>query len=335
MEFLTHSALPPPRHVYPCLASISLGAPARAAEEEGNALTRVISASRRRTSGEERRKSVGSAGAPAGAGTGATEGTWYWRVQAGASDTHLILLPLTQPPNPLLTTQPAPLSHAMPAHSAILNPAAAQDHSTLGKIKSLLRRVSSSGTKPTHVEPLNGQADTTADAADASAPASAGVLDSIADESPKRDQVGAADTQASLHVDGTAETGWPGVIHGDKLGAVVVGLDNLNKLEVKLHGGKKGEGSWVTVPVNAHSTIPTLGSNIEEPRSGTLKFEFDKDWIGAKGEAELLHFHILKAIEDAASQGFSGTKTSPQPTSVQLGGTTAPSSGNLGSGVNV
>lgn len=118
MEFLPSSTLAPPKNLYPCLATISLGAPQlgrrgsgslkgpKAEDEDGNPLMRAISGNRRRTSfgvaaertsGEERRKSLsadgvgGATGTGSGAGTGtgtgqADEGTWYWRVRAGATD---------------------------------------------------------------------------------------------------------------------------------------------------------------------------------------------------------------------------------------------------------
>jgi len=51
------------------------------------------------------------------------------------------------------------------------------------------------------------------------------------------------------------------------------------------------------IQVTAH--MAGVGQNSElAPRSGTIKFEFDKEWIGAKGEAELLHHYITTAAQN-------------------------------------
>lgn len=106
MEFLSKYDGVPPKNLFPCLATITIGDPRPArrmsggsfsgksddgADDGGNALKRVIS-------GGGRRKS--SFGAAASAGQTAEErraslapgndhnakGTWYWRVQAGVTD---------------------------------------------------------------------------------------------------------------------------------------------------------------------------------------------------------------------------------------------------------
>lgn len=58
-----------------------------------------------------------------------------------------------------------------------------------------------------------------------------------------------ANAMGATNVNANAEIGWPGMIDGEKLGAVVVGLQGIEKGRVTLGGGKKGEGSWVIVPV--------------------------------------------------------------------------------------
>lgn len=107
MEFHTQSTLTPPKHLFPCLATITLGAPTSRrlsgsaisnddGADAGLGLRRVISGNRRRTSfgqaavrGDtehaQPRKSFDS-GKAAGGGEVHEKGTWYWRVQAGVSD---------------------------------------------------------------------------------------------------------------------------------------------------------------------------------------------------------------------------------------------------------
>jgi hypothetical protein len=93
MEFLGHPDLPALKNLYPCLATITVTPPghdnksrrlsAGSGGEDENALKRVISGGRRKSSfgagtglGDERRKS----------GEYQPTGTWYWRVQAGVTD---------------------------------------------------------------------------------------------------------------------------------------------------------------------------------------------------------------------------------------------------------
>lgn len=124
MEFLPASNGGTPKNLYPCLATITLSGPTQLGrrgstkgdkidEEDANPLMRAISGNRRRTSfgvaaervsGEERRKSFAAdaSGTTTGAGTGAAsggvsalreEGTWYWRVRAGATEVRCRLAP--------------------------------------------------------------------------------------------------------------------------------------------------------------------------------------------------------------------------------------------------
>jgi hypothetical protein len=100
MEFRPNLTSPPPKNLYPCLATITLGTGGgdknarrmsmNSSDDEGG-LKRVISGNRRNTTfgqvadrGDIRRSSEAGAG---GIGGGQVEkGTWYWRVQAGVSD---------------------------------------------------------------------------------------------------------------------------------------------------------------------------------------------------------------------------------------------------------
>ena len=89
---------PPPKNLYPCLATLTLGneKPGRrlsmnsnASDDEGG-LKRVISGNRRNTSFGQvadrgDRKSFDAGPRPSAGGV-MDKGTWYWRVQAGVTD---------------------------------------------------------------------------------------------------------------------------------------------------------------------------------------------------------------------------------------------------------
>ena len=61
----------------------------------------------------------------------------------------------------------------------------------------------------------------------------------------------------ATNLNSNAETEWPGMIKGEKLGAITVDLRSIDKSKVVLGGGKKGEGSWVIVPVSLQICIGT------------------------------------------------------------------------------
>lgn len=218
-----------------------------------------------------------------------------------------MLLPLSQPPNPLLTSPPAPLSHAMPSHSSVHNPSAAQEASEgfADKLKNLFRR--SSATPAHQQQPGAGAASASGNAttlADQSATtgtqsteggagsqggekghlAGGAAGETIVDQNARGDQLpsGEANKIGATSVNANAELAWPGIIGGQRLGAVRVPLTSI-KREVTLGGGKKNEGSWVTLVVNAAGGLEPVGANAHGPRAGHIKLEFDKDWIGAKG----------------------------------------------------
>ncbi|WRT68311.1 uncharacterized protein IL334_005287 [Kwoniella shivajii] len=360
MEFIPESqtsAIPESaKNIYPCLAHIHVipSSDPKAARrlstgsfnsDDGNPLTRVISGgARRRTSfgptagtdGSGRRLSFGgnkegkveSGHFAAKDDEKNLEGKWYWRVQAGVTDTHLILLPLTQPPNPVLTSAPGPLSHAMPAHSAHVaagtrteggGGATDEDTGLVAKMKGLFRRSSTTNANKDTSQTINEDAKNTN--------AFEGVQERVIDQTSRGEMLPSAKGNeiGATNVNSTAELGYPGVINGDKLGGVVIPLQAIEKSKVVFGGGKKGEGSWVTVPITSHFSHfvqPMLeggvGSNKPEsfPKSGYIKFEFDKDWIGAKGEAELLHHHITKAVSSLPDS----KERQPHLTQFHLGG---------------
>lgn len=243
----------------------------------------------------------------------------------------LVLLPLTSPANPVLTSPPQPLSHAMPAHS--VNAAGGtghehghETHEGIGtKIKNLFRRASASHEqKPAEVPQTGAQTGTQAggqtgvldqshhaanDATSQATATTATAVDRVIDQTPQGDMLPSAHANAAgaTNVNANAETGWPGVINGQPLASIVVDLHSIDKGRITLGGGKKHEGSWVIVHVsrpawvkvylgrltrqvtfNPQHTIDPIGkTHFDAPKSGTIKFEFDKDWIGAKGSVSV------------------------------------------------
>jgi hypothetical protein len=149
--------------------------------------------------------------------------------------THLVLMPLSQPPNALLTSPPAPLSQAMPSHSTEnQHTAAPGEHESIGtKMKNLF-----SGNR------RNSKND------DPSSTTTTG-HEKIVDQTGGGEQLpsAAANAIGADNLNSNAETGFPGVINGDKLGAIVVSLASIDHANVKLRDLKK-EGSFVTVPVS-------------------------------------------------------------------------------------
>ncbi|WVR07446.1 hypothetical protein IAU60_004487 [Kwoniella sp. DSM 27419] len=355
MEFYPVSSAPHPtaKNLYPCLAHITIspnssdtkgrrlstGSYTSDNEGGGNALSRVISGGGRRKSsfgpgtgqegmsGGARRMSFGAS--RDGEEAKGVEGKWYWRVQAGVTDSQLVLLPLSQPPNPVLTTAPAPLSHAMPSHSSQAaagtrtEGAGPEDEGLVAKMKNLFRR--SSTTKDDAVEGAPAAGSTTS--------GTDGIQERVIDQTEQGEMIPSAHGNAigATNLNSSAELGWPGVVHGEKLGAIVIPLHAVDKSKITVKGGKKGEGSYVTVPINSHFSqlvhpmLESVGQQNKSdsfPKSGTIKFEFDKDWIGAKAEAELLHHHLTSAITTLPADTHK-ERAAPQLQEFQLGtGTT-------------
>ncbi|WVN90211.1 uncharacterized protein L203_105447 [Cryptococcus depauperatus CBS 7841] len=322
MEFIPNNNtqhITTPKNLYPCQATICLGnlpegKPRRSSfgserdeSTAGSTLARVISGGRRKSSfgdgtmNNGRRLSFGGAKE-----SDKGESRWYWRVQAGVNETHLVLFPLTQPPNPLLTTPPPPLSTAIPSHSSRMagtsskESAVAEDNENQGftsKVKNLFRR---------------GSATTKGNIVSEVAPGSTSAAEeSIGDQTDRGEMVAPkeANMEGATNVNSSAELGWPGVVHGEKLGAIIAPLSNVGK-KPELSGKKKSEAWYVNVMINAstgqNEPIGTSRSD-NSPQSGCIRFEFDKDWIGAKGEAELLHHYILQAAGNAPDNAKRGT----------------------------
>jgi hypothetical protein len=65
-----------------------------------------------------------------------------------------------------------------------------------------------------------------------------------------------ANAAGATNLNANAETGWPGVVGGEKLGAVIINLSTVDQSAVKLHEHKK-ESSFVTVPVSPDCSLTT------------------------------------------------------------------------------
>ncbi|GMK59145.1 hypothetical protein CspeluHIS016_0701600 [Cutaneotrichosporon spelunceum] len=142
MDFLT-VAPETPTETYKCLAVLSLGTGAGSGSrrtsftgepEEGGAFSRILSGGRRKSQSEDRRMSHSEDGPltrilsrrksqAEGDGGPVThvlsrrksehvegKGPWYWRCRVGVTKDNLVLLPLANPPNPVLKSRPPPLS---------------------------------------------------------------------------------------------------------------------------------------------------------------------------------------------------------------------------------
>ncbi|TYJ56088.1 hypothetical protein B9479_003198 [Cryptococcus floricola] len=352
MQFVTDTAnVTPPKNLYPCLATISLFTPYDSTseggrrssfgsfsdkdrdahkDESGNALTRILSGSsgrRKSTAVDAGAQTSSPAGRESGTGgrrrfslsgkdeeeaRGPPEGRWYWRVRVGVTDSHVVLLPLSNPANPLLTSAPPPLSTAIPSHAAhssrtttnagesainnsnvnALHPPE-NDSGMANKMKNFFRRGSTTNKETPASTGQQSGAQTAMNEPITDQTASGATLPSAA-----------ANEAGATNTNGSSELAWPGVIDGDKLAAVIIPTWALVKDRVQLKH-KKVEGTWVIVQVKdeEHHPLQAVGSNRQDessfPKSGTIKFEFDKDWIGAKDEAELLQHHIQNAVSNA------------------------------------
>lgn len=69
-----------------------------------------------------------------------------------------------------------------------------------------------------------------------------------------------------------AETGWPGTVEGQALHGIIVPLHYLHKERIHLGGRDRIDNMHVSVPI---------GSAVAG-KSGSLRFEFDKEWVGGK-----------------------------------------------------
>lgn len=83
-----------------------------------------------------------------------------------------------------------------------------------------------------------------------------GNTDRVLDQTAQGDMLPSANANriGATNINANAESGWPGVINGQKLGSIAIDLRSIDK-KVTLGGGKKGEGSWVIVQVGSGVAI--------------------------------------------------------------------------------
>lgn len=72
----------------------------------------------------------------------------------------------------------------------------------------------------------------------------------LTDQTGRGDMLPSAggNAEGATNLNSNAELGWPGIINNEKLAAILIPLSSIGK-KVGLGGGKKAEGSWVSVQV--------------------------------------------------------------------------------------
>lgn len=208
---------------------------------------------------------------------------------------NLVILPQTKPANPMLTRSPkaakrslggsranrhsADMSHLQSNQQSNqhLSASPPKDYAMGGKFMSGVRRLSTSfgGSKPAHTQT---QTQTTTQPDDSAA--GMGASHPTSTTAGATGMVNEARRDSSAGVSGglgggpgeedARETGWPGVVDGEALQAIVVPLSSVGK--ASLDASSK-EGSVVHVGVKS----------AVNGKSGTLAFSFGNDWIGGKG----------------------------------------------------
>jgi hypothetical protein len=129
----------------------------------------------------------------------------------------------------------------MPAHSAKVPGQSSHDEHEGGlidKMKNLFRRPSHTPTDAAipHPDPAATQSG-----------------DKVIDQTAGGDQLPSAKANAmgASNVNANAESGWPGMVGGEKLQLIAVPLGAIDKNKVAHGGGKKGDGYHVTIPVSS------------------------------------------------------------------------------------
>lgn len=193
------------------------------------------------------------------------------------------MLPISSPPNPLLRSSPPPLSAALHNGEATNNVKAGATSATNGhhdegigsKFMGGLRRASAAFIHPKEASAASAAGGASAAGTDPSTdgtaapqlPPIANDTNGASSSAPVSEQAATNDT-ASV----PAETGWPGVVEGQPLHAILVPLHYLHKEKIHMGGRDRIDNMHVSVPI---------GSAIAG-KSGLLRFEFDKDWVGGK-----------------------------------------------------
>lgn len=219
----------------------------------------------------------------------------YPRSEYANRQQNLVILPQTKPANPMLTRSPkaakrslggsranrhsADMSHLQSNQQSNqhLSASPPKDSAMGGKFMSGVRRLSTSfgGSKPAHTQT---QTQTTTQPDDSAA--GMGASHPTSTTAGATGMVNEARRDSSAGVSGglgggpgeedARETGWPGVVDGEALQAIVVPLSSVGK--ASLDASSK-EGSVVHVGVKS----------AVNGKSGTLAFSFGNDWIGGKG----------------------------------------------------
>lgn len=205
---------------------------------------------------------------------------------------NVVILPQTKPANPMLTRSPkaakrylggtrgnrhsADMSHLQSNQQSSQHLSASPPKDMGGKFMSGVRRLSTSfgGSKP--VAPAQTQTTTQPD----DSAAGMGASDPTSTTAGATGMVNEARRNSSGGVSGglgggygeddARETGWPGVVDGEALQAIVVPLSSISR--ASLDSSSK-EGSVVHVGVKS----------AVNGKSGTMAFSFGNDWIGGKG----------------------------------------------------
>ncbi|GHJ86008.1 hypothetical protein NliqN6_2410 [Naganishia liquefaciens] len=157
-------------------------------------------------------------------------------------------------------------------------------------IKKIFRRSSSS------------QQGTTAHGTDVHPTTTSGAESAVSDETAVNAPLNTLEGHHQLD-EQVHDKSYPAYVHGEPVKYIVVPLGALDYKTITL---KEEKGVWVVkVPVTGffHRLVePALNEIGQGPdegwgRSGEIEFLFDsKNWIGAKDEAELLHFSLMSAL---------------------------------------
>ncbi|BEI81940.1 hypothetical protein CcaverHIS002_0211000 [Cutaneotrichosporon cavernicola] len=305
MDFLSTTPDPPSK-TYQCLAVITLGANATSRRgsfndhEDGGPLTRILSGGRRKSlaedrrmsqsednsltrilsrrksqADEDRRKSVHVEG----------EGPFYWRCRVGVTTDNLIVLPLANPPNPVLKSRPPPLSTLVPTR-----PGADEDRPHPPHPQSLGRRLSAAFIPP---KMENGEAEVAHSARIAGLGRRlSAAFKPIEPETPVQTQPMpeiSDDAVTSDTAEIPTESGFPGTIEGAPLSAIVIPLNRI-KQGVKI---SERDGLYISVGVNSAVS----------GKSGVVRFEFERE-LGGKTEAEPLLRSLQAGISGPVSQSI-------------------------------
>ncbi|KAI5455416.1 hypothetical protein NCC49_000227 [Naganishia albida] len=233
-------------------------------------------------------------------------GKWVAPVMAGVAGNSLVLIiavdsllvpygtEVGHQAKPTLT--PAATTHAPATTSPEANATSGSGSGIGATIKKIFRRGSST------------QQVSTAQAGDAHATTAArsGAESAVSDDTAVNAPLHSLEGHQQL-AEETHDRSYPAYVHGNPVKYIVVPLGALDYRTITI---KEEKGVWsVKVPVTGffHRLVEPALQEIGQPpdegwgRSGDIEFLFDShNWIGAKDEAELLHFSLTSALNPAA-----------------------------------